>query len=142
MCAWSLATMILMSEHRYRLAWVSSFFSQIGWAVVAYQASLPGMLVFSAVMMFVAGRALWRGGGVSDQTKPARCPATDSGGVRCELPSEHVGRCACPDAVAAFTKKPAPQHLYGCPYFPNHKSDPYFCACDAARAQFAVEDAK
>jgi hypothetical protein len=60
MCAWSLCTMLLMSEKRYRLAWVSSFFSQIGWAFVAYQASLPGMIVFSGVMLVVAGRALWR----------------------------------------------------------------------------------
>jgi uncharacterized membrane protein YfcA len=60
MCAWSLTTMLLMSEKYYRAAWTSSVFSQFGWGYVAYIADLPGMVAFSVVMLVVATRALWR----------------------------------------------------------------------------------
>lgn len=58
MCAWSLTTMLLMSEKKYKIAWTSSFLSQFGWAYVAWIANLPGMLVFSLIMLVVAARGL------------------------------------------------------------------------------------
>lgn len=60
MCTWSLITMWLMSEKRYRPAWISSFFSQIGWALLAWQSGLWGMFVYSFILMALAVRAFRR----------------------------------------------------------------------------------
>lgn len=60
MCAWSLITMYLMSEKKYRMAWIWSIFSQVGWAYVSYDTKLWGMLMYCTIMLGIGIRALYR----------------------------------------------------------------------------------
>ena len=46
--------MWLLACHRYRAGWISSGLSQFGWAWVAIESELWGMLLFSVLMLGVA----------------------------------------------------------------------------------------
>lgn len=58
MCCWSLGTMWLMSNKRYKAAWWSSVFSQFGWIAISCFTQLWGMAFYSAVMIFIGIKAL------------------------------------------------------------------------------------
>lgn len=58
MCAWSLVTMYLLSEGKYKLGWTSSLLSQAGWIWVAGAAGIWGSAFYSTVMIFICIKAL------------------------------------------------------------------------------------
>ncbi len=60
MCAWSLITMWLMSEKRYKTAWISSVASQFGWIYISATTELWGMAAYSTIMIGVGVRALYK----------------------------------------------------------------------------------
>jgi hypothetical protein len=58
MCLWSLVTMWLMSEGHYKIGWRSSILSQFGWAWLAYDSQMWGMLAYCSIMVVVCIRAM------------------------------------------------------------------------------------
>lgn len=47
-------------REKYRMAWISSIFSQVGWAYVSYDTKLWGMLMYCTIMLGIGIRALYR----------------------------------------------------------------------------------